>query len=842
MATSTQMRKLFVDLYGADDEDEVSKILFEHGNLTAPNAHWKPLGDNLSNVSIIQNQQGHPAAALVEKITNAIDAVLTRRCLEESIDPKGKNAPRNMEAAIERFFGKNLWDDKATYDRQAEDIQVLAHGLKGNSSLVIYDAGEGQHPDEFPSTFLSLVKGNKKDIPFVQGMYNMGGTGAIVFCGQLKYQLIGSRRYDGSGAFGYTLVRRHPMNEKDEGEKASVWYEYLTLKDGVPRFEMDAPLELGLKKGRVFTTGSIIKMYSYRLPSGLRANIAQELYQSITEFLVHPALPVWVADSAKRYPKTKVLERSLVGLRRVVEQKSGRVIDETLSFDEVTEYGRLIVDCYVFNPTLGEKSYQEARKSLQRQFFFNGGHVLFSVNGQVHGSWGMQFISQSLGMPLLKHHLLVIVDCTRLRTEFRNDLFMASRDRLANSEQSQAIREILKSWLKDSKLKDIHEFRRQSLGVQSGSAAKAIRSYVSSLRFDSALKKMIQGQLDADDLDDTRGAQDGGTAQEGTKKKKGGAGSKGERKRPDFRGRRFPSYFHLVRRSGADERTPAARIPPGEKRSVRFKTDAEDEYFSRSEEPGSLDLTLLGINRGRGGTGKQKRSKGNAGGERIIDVSDVFHVERVGPEAGIIRLRLTAKDALDVGDSVQVSATLSSELTDITEIFWVRVVEPKPKDPDADRDVGRMAGLPDPVLVGRDKRAGMEIAHTWEELEGLGVGIDFSEETVVYPMMSEERVDRIFINMDSRVLSTLLLERGELDEQQHGLLVRQYVTVMYLHSLLLCGGAGAQGYTIRRPDPSEMGRDDDVDPAEFVADVFANGYAEFLMRFRMTDVLDALDD
>ena len=40
--------------------------------------------------------------------------------------------------------------------------------------MIIYDDGEGQCPQDFEDTFLSLVSGNKNEIQFVQGKYNMG--------------------------------------------------------------------------------------------------------------------------------------------------------------------------------------------------------------------------------------------------------------------------------------------------------------------------------------------------------------------------------------------------------------------------------------------------------------------------------------------------------------------------------------------------------------------------------------------------------------------------------------------------------------------------------------------
>src|SRR5260370_8158658 len=56
------------------------------------------------------------------------------------------------------------------------------------------DCGEGQTPERMPETLLSLNKSNKLRIPFVQGKFNMGGTGVLKFCGRHNLQLIVTRR------------------------------------------------------------------------------------------------------------------------------------------------------------------------------------------------------------------------------------------------------------------------------------------------------------------------------------------------------------------------------------------------------------------------------------------------------------------------------------------------------------------------------------------------------------------------------------------------------------------------------------------------------------------------
>ena len=38
-----------------------------------------------------------------------------------------------------------------------------------DTSLIIYDNGEGQHPEDFEKTFLSLLRGKKNEMHFVHG-------------------------------------------------------------------------------------------------------------------------------------------------------------------------------------------------------------------------------------------------------------------------------------------------------------------------------------------------------------------------------------------------------------------------------------------------------------------------------------------------------------------------------------------------------------------------------------------------------------------------------------------------------------------------------------------------
>ena len=182
----TEYKKLFGELYFAPTEDTVDDVIQSHPDIFK-DENWFPLGGDENKFPIVRNQQSNPIAALVEKVTNSIDAVLVRKCYEAGIDPESPEAPKSMEQAIKEFFPENKqWDLQTFRRKQAEEIQVVADGPPRNTSVIIYDNGEGQHPEDFESTFLSLLRGNKINIHFVQGKYNMGGSGALVFCGKKR--------------------------------------------------------------------------------------------------------------------------------------------------------------------------------------------------------------------------------------------------------------------------------------------------------------------------------------------------------------------------------------------------------------------------------------------------------------------------------------------------------------------------------------------------------------------------------------------------------------------------------------------------------------------------------
>ena len=124
-----KMKQLFKTLYFAQTETDIDKVINTHFDIFK-SENWSPLGGSENNFGVIENQQSAPIAALIEKITNSIDAVLMKKCLEAGIDPKSNQAPQSMDEARTNFFpnpGRD-WDLAGFRNQQAESIQILADG------------------------------------------------------------------------------------------------------------------------------------------------------------------------------------------------------------------------------------------------------------------------------------------------------------------------------------------------------------------------------------------------------------------------------------------------------------------------------------------------------------------------------------------------------------------------------------------------------------------------------------------------------------------------------------------------------------------------------------------
>ncbi|RKU33152.1 hypothetical protein C6496_22805 [Candidatus Poribacteria bacterium] len=733
-----------------------------------------------------------------------------------------------MDAARTSFFPDHRnWDLARYRNEQAESIQILADGPKRNTSLIIYDDGEGQHPEEFENTFLSLLHGNKNEIRFVQGKYNMGGSGAIVFCGKKRYQLIGSKRFDDTGEFGFTLIREHPLTKTEERIKKNTWYEYLKIDGKIPAFQADRQ-DLNLYN-RPFTTGTIIKLYSYHL-SGI-SDISRDLNLSINEYLFEPVLPVYTIEKEERYPKSS-LRRGLYGLKRRLEQEDNKYVEESFSEDfDDSLFGKMKVTCYVFRTKIDDRSVKETKETIQREFFKNNMSVLFSVNGQTHGHYTSEFITRSLKLNLLKEHLLIHVDCTNMKPNFRKELFMASRDRLKSGEETRALRSFLAGKLggKNGRLWEIQKRRKDSITVESGDAKDLLKSFAQNFARNTELLRLLEQTLNLDMP--PKGKQKGDTNQSTRKKQY-------KKEQQPFNSKRFPALFK--RRVQGKKDRDIVTIPFGDEKTIFFDTDVENNYFDRIEEPGELKIAILDY--------KTNETEGGDAPGKVDRVEDVFNARKSSPQDGTIKIHLNPKKEVSVGDEVKIKVSLEDPTGEFEEIFWVKVSEPKAPTqpvPKPEKKEIPTLGLPDLIFAYREERPERNGELTWAQVEEA-TAEEMNHGTVMYPMVNGDKLESVYINMDSTVLKNFKAKTRNANQEQLEIANKRYTASVYSHVLFLYSITKARKYQVMReqndPDFNNNGNSDIEELGTYLKDLFDSYYAEFLLNFGFDDIMQLLED
>lgn len=481
--TSNELKELYLFLLAADTEQEVVQILKDKGFWDTPEA-WRYYGDREDNFSIIGNQQSRPEAALVEKIVNSVDAVLMNECWMKGLPPEDAKTPKSIHEAVALYFMgdaskadtlghiENWGSTKRT--EVSRLITVAATGVTAasdgasNPCFTISDAGEGQTPLSMPLTILSLDKKNKQRIHFVQGKFNMGGTGVLQFCGRLNMQLIVSRRnptipkngdHD-SEDWGFTLVRRE---NPPAGQKSSV-YTYLApigagenpRMGGILHFSSDTlPIfpDDNVPYKREAKWGTAIKLYEYNA-TGFRTMMFRKdgLLSRLDILLPEIALPIRLHECRDYKGHPGSFETTLSGLTvRLEDNKAENLEDGFPATGQFMAKGESM-DAKVY-------AFRQNKADTYKK---NEG-LIFTINGQTHGYLPLTFFGRkTVGMGRLDDSILVVVDCSNLSGRAREDLFMNSRDRLRGGDLRDAIEKELVILIRDhSGLRALKERRRR---------------------------------------------------------------------------------------------------------------------------------------------------------------------------------------------------------------------------------------------------------------------------------------------------------------------------------------------------------------------------------------------
>lgn len=565
-----------IALLHAESEAEVTDVLRDVGS-SAGAVSWHPLDDRETNFNVVTNQASTGAKALTELCTNMVDAILLRHAYAAEIDPTSDDAPQSVTEAVRelvRLRGAPSGilaevDDPAYLREYAEANLVIGVTGADDPCFTFVDSGEGQLPGDFEETFLSLSSGRKSKIPFVQGKYNMGSAGVLSFCGRRWYKLIVSRRFDKSGPWGWSLIRRRP----GDGPPIA---EYLKIDGQVPRFDRETINPLRLGDGQpddkvARSTGTVVKLYSYVL--GQPANF-RTIREALNENLISTVLPFRLMDYRAR-PDLKRGGRRAVGVdERTVsgmDFQLRRLDDEQDEEEDTILAGEPVHIADLQDPDLGTIRIQAIPLPKRLPGWLtprrNRMRVYHAMNGQVQHKQGRAYLSSQAqcGFPGLKDRIVVLVDASELTEAAHNDVWKGDRETIRRTEigshyESQVTGAIRRS----EALKKLEERIRHEETEQVARKAQTdlFQSVVST---DPHIAQLLPG---------------GTVVRLPGQKTDGGS-------EEEYEGRYSPSYVELV---GQRLRDNGVEIVIGESRRIRFRTDAVNNWLTRPDNRGNINF------------------------------------------------------------------------------------------------------------------------------------------------------------------------------------------------------------------------------------------------------------
>lgn len=564
-------------LLRAESEARVTEIIQADTTFRDP-ANWHPLDERETNFNVVTNQASTGSKALTELCTNMVDAFLMKQAYVQGVDPYGADAPPTVLEGVRQFAGiKGMnrgrlfeVDDESYLRKFARKNLVI--GVTGGTQrgsdvcFTFVDRGEGQEPERFTDTFLSLRSGHKSKIPFVQGKYNMGSSGVLGYCGTRWYKLILSRRFDENGPWGWTLLRKRPGGGTPVAE-------FFAPGGTVPSFPGRDVFPLSLKGGDLdcdvsLTSGTVVKLYSYFLDvSPSFRNIRETLDRNLTSTI----LPFRVMDY--RYPKRLgggrrraqgVDERTFCGLEyRLLKSTRSAESDEP---DELHEPGREEFIGGGSDPELGRFSVSailfddEPPSWLQKSP--DKSRVYHAVNGQVQYKQNRAYLSSTCKLPGIIDKVAIIVDASELTEDGQNDVWKGDRENIRRNKQGQSyLNQVTELIAESQELKEF-EARLARRDVTEGSERTTKRVFDRLIEMNPSVAQILPG----------------------------GVLIKSPGQVPDkepFDGQYFPTFLRLARRN---LRRDGVEVVLNQVRRVEFNTDVVNDFFTRSENRGGIEF------------------------------------------------------------------------------------------------------------------------------------------------------------------------------------------------------------------------------------------------------------
>ncbi|MCP3166468.1 hypothetical protein [Myxococcus qinghaiensis] len=455
----------------SEAHDFVADLARDHG------FQWRPVGDREGNYGLIA-MGSDPGHAFVERVTNAVDAIIEREALRRQPKAKSKAMPASPREAVEAWFGVkggrvvNLPKEprkdhpKGTVTRQslAHNVEIILFDSdqKKRPTVEIRDHGIGLTPRLIPLTILSLNETNKVSKPYLAGAYGQGGSTALAFSPQ-----------------GTTIVSRRDPKLLDEGDKDEVAVTFVRYNELSPEKNKNGRFEylvgpnnrvVGLPpdEGFDFAPGTSVVHHSLNIDqySALMTAPTGSMWWLLQSTLFDPVLPVWAEDrrlSLLQKQEKQRDGRTIAGnYTRLMDDKNDKVEwtnSVTVAIEHQEKETSVRVNYWVIKPNPDKPSEVPIAAYVDQWR-----PIIFTFNGQTHGTEERRFTTDRLGLPYLAKFLIVQVELDHLTSQARRELLSSTRDRLKQSAFYDEMRErILAALAMDETLTRLDEERKERL-------------------------------------------------------------------------------------------------------------------------------------------------------------------------------------------------------------------------------------------------------------------------------------------------------------------------------------------------------------------------------------------
>ena len=423
---------------------------------------WKPVGNIDNNLAII-NLGSDPAAGVIERVTNALDAVLELEWNEKG-QPSHLTSPR---IAVEKWFGikeGKLGNIKKDALRKIDDISsrvkitLRDSDREDKPTVDIRDHGVGILPEEFGDSILSLNKNRKLRKLFLAGAFGQGGSTALAYA---PFTAIFSRKtkMDGkSQPFSFTIVRFNPGDPNVD-------------KHGVYEFMVDhangCPIVVDLPE-KEFPSGTLVRHYTMEVGkySAVMTAPTGSLWFLVHNYLFDPVLPFRIEDARKGKSSTT---RTVTGNYRLLTQ--GEHTEYQRSAVLTFRDGAVTIKWWILSAD-GDNA-----RSRITQYVMVSKPIVVTYNGQKQGDFPNTVIKDELKLPYLDRYLVAHVDCDKLDAESRRQLFPTTREALRDTPIGDDLRRlVIETLAGDEELRRLdHERKKRYIKHEDQAAVENIR-------------------------------------------------------------------------------------------------------------------------------------------------------------------------------------------------------------------------------------------------------------------------------------------------------------------------------------------------------------------------------